>query len=237
MGERLEPHTDPMLPVITDAMLPPLERPRVPTLDDRALAEMLAELDPDPPLPTPRTGCDGGDAGGGSEGGARPEPAAPSEAAEEKWPPAARARPLELTAAGEEQPAITRDGPPSAPGRARSAGPATGSVAVSAPADPEGGPPPTGDGPGGAPAARRPMADSSASRGAAWGRRPPHPVGPPRPEARPSVAPAEESVDLPLLTELSRHSYGKVGSRVFTAIFVAIFLLILLQAVIGVLSA
>jgi hypothetical protein len=51
------------------------------------------------------------------------------------------------------------------------------------------------------------------------------------------VAPTEEAEDLPLLTGLSRHSYGKVGSRVFTAIFVAIFLLILLQAVIGMLTA
>ena len=40
-----ELHTDPMLPAITDDMLPPLANPRVPTLDDRALAELLAELD------------------------------------------------------------------------------------------------------------------------------------------------------------------------------------------------
>ena len=40
-----EPHTDPMLPVITDDMLPPLANPRVPTLDDRALARLLAELE------------------------------------------------------------------------------------------------------------------------------------------------------------------------------------------------
>jgi hypothetical protein len=40
-----EPHTDPMLPVITDDMLPPLANPRVPTLDDRTLAQLLAELE------------------------------------------------------------------------------------------------------------------------------------------------------------------------------------------------
>ena len=42
-----EPHTDPMLPVITDDMLPPLANPRVPTLDDRTLAQLLAELEGD----------------------------------------------------------------------------------------------------------------------------------------------------------------------------------------------
>jgi hypothetical protein len=42
-----ELHTDPMLPAITDDMLPPLANPRVPTLDDRALAELLAELEGD----------------------------------------------------------------------------------------------------------------------------------------------------------------------------------------------
>jgi hypothetical protein len=46
-----EPHTDPMIPVITDDMLPPLENPRVPTLDDRALAQLLAELDGDENVP------------------------------------------------------------------------------------------------------------------------------------------------------------------------------------------
>jgi hypothetical protein len=46
-----EPHTDPMIPVITDDMLPPLENPRVPTLDDRALAALLAELDGDEGVP------------------------------------------------------------------------------------------------------------------------------------------------------------------------------------------
>jgi len=39
-----EPHTDPF-PVITDDMLPPLANPRVPTLDDRTLAQLLAELE------------------------------------------------------------------------------------------------------------------------------------------------------------------------------------------------
>ncbi|HEY0572651.1 MAG TPA: hypothetical protein VGD73_01025 [Pseudonocardia sp.] len=42
-----ELHTDPMLPAITDDMLPPLANPRVPTLDDRVLAELLAELEGD----------------------------------------------------------------------------------------------------------------------------------------------------------------------------------------------
>jgi len=40
-----------MLPAITDDMLPPLANPRVPTLDDRALAELLAELEGDDSAP------------------------------------------------------------------------------------------------------------------------------------------------------------------------------------------
>ncbi|MDQ2708576.1 MAG: hypothetical protein M3Z25_13465 [Actinomycetota bacterium] len=44
-GESAVEQTDPLLPVITDDMLPPLEPPTVPTLDDRTLARLLAELD------------------------------------------------------------------------------------------------------------------------------------------------------------------------------------------------
>lgn len=55
-----ELHTDPMLPAITDDMLPPLANPRVPTLDDRALAELLAELEgDDSPPPDPLDPLDG----------------------------------------------------------------------------------------------------------------------------------------------------------------------------------
>lgn len=39
--------TDPLLPAITDDMLPPLGLPKPPTLDDRSLAQMLAELEGD----------------------------------------------------------------------------------------------------------------------------------------------------------------------------------------------
>ncbi|GAA5145893.1 hypothetical protein GCM10023321_04470 [Pseudonocardia eucalypti] len=52
--------TDPMLPVITDDMLPPLETPHIPRLDDHNLADLLAELDdekpsrPAPPVYAPR---------------------------------------------------------------------------------------------------------------------------------------------------------------------------------------
>lgn len=41
--------TDPLLPVITDDPLPPLETPRIPRLDDHSLASLLAELDDGPP--------------------------------------------------------------------------------------------------------------------------------------------------------------------------------------------
>lgn len=41
--------TDPLLPVITDDMLPPLETPHVPRLDDHSLADLLAELDDEKP--------------------------------------------------------------------------------------------------------------------------------------------------------------------------------------------
>ncbi len=44
-GESAVEQTDPLLPVITDDMLPPLEPPTVPTLDDRTLARLLTELD------------------------------------------------------------------------------------------------------------------------------------------------------------------------------------------------
>lgn len=40
-----EPHTDPTLRAVSDQELPPLWEPRVPELDDRALAQLLAELD------------------------------------------------------------------------------------------------------------------------------------------------------------------------------------------------
>lgn len=42
-----ERHTDPTLRAITDQELPPLWEPRVPELDDRKLAQLLAELDGD----------------------------------------------------------------------------------------------------------------------------------------------------------------------------------------------
>ena len=42
-----EAHTDPTLRAITDHELPPLWEPRVPELDDRTLADLLAELDSD----------------------------------------------------------------------------------------------------------------------------------------------------------------------------------------------
>lgn len=41
--------TDPLLPIITDDMLPPLDLPRLPTLDDQSLAQLLAELDGEEP--------------------------------------------------------------------------------------------------------------------------------------------------------------------------------------------
>ncbi len=43
--ERPEERTDPLLPVITDSMPPPIVTPKLPRLDDRTLAELLAELD------------------------------------------------------------------------------------------------------------------------------------------------------------------------------------------------
>lgn len=61
--ERPVERTDPMLPVIVDGMsrpagLAPLASPRVPTLDDASLAEMIAELDGADAVPSPRSAED-----------------------------------------------------------------------------------------------------------------------------------------------------------------------------------
>jgi hypothetical protein len=63
-----EPHTDPTLRAITDQELPPLWDPRVPELDDRTLAQLLAELDGDdePTRYRRRRATPAADAAGGS---------------------------------------------------------------------------------------------------------------------------------------------------------------------------
>jgi hypothetical protein len=63
-----EPHTDPTLRAITDQELPPLWDPRVPELDDKTLAQLLAELDGDdePIRYRRRRAAPAADAAGGS---------------------------------------------------------------------------------------------------------------------------------------------------------------------------
>jgi hypothetical protein len=77
--------TDPLLPAITDDMLPPLDLPRLPTLDDESLAQMLAELDGDEPA------LDGGEASLGRESETAPtaDPAASDSPASVSAEPAA----------------------------------------------------------------------------------------------------------------------------------------------------
>jgi hypothetical protein len=228
-----EPHTDPMIPVITDDMLPPLENPRVPTLDDRALAALLAELDGDDsspleadrdPLYDPLDPVDALD---------RPAPRNPVRTLD--GPPSPRP-------AGVPPPLPVEGAPPprgSDSGYRRQAGPPS----PQRPATPLTPGRPTTTPPG--PAAAPPRAATIPPRMAGDGDTPDpsylteSPVGPVLRsrygEFRPPIASPTEP-DVPSLTGLTRRSRSKLGSKLFTVVFVAIFVLILIQTVVSVFS-
>lgn len=203
-----EPHTDPMIPVITDDMLPPLENPRVPTLDDRALAALLAELDGDENVPF--------------EADQDPlyDPLDPVDALD-RSAPKLPVRPL----TGPPSPRAAPDTPPPGPGAGtrRPAGP-TGPPRPGAPVGP---PRVAPDRAAGAAETPDPTYLTQSPVGPVLRSR----YGEYRP---PVVSPVEP--DVPSLTGLTRRSRSKLGSRLFTVVFVAIFVLILIQTVVSVFS-
>lgn len=214
--ERPEERTDPLLPVITNSMPPPIVTPKLPRLDDRTLAELLAELDgedfvlagDDPSAddaPDRRNGAHTDDS--------RSAPTRP--AAE---PPVGAPVPTEPPAA---EPLV---GTPVPGGRPAAEPPAIVEPSAAAAEPSAAAEPPV------VPSARRPVARTLASPGAGAGLRPGRYV---RREYRPPAAPAEA----PSLTGLTRRSGGRLGSIAFTVVFAAIFLLILVQAVVSVLDA
>lgn len=260
-----EPRTDPMLPAITDDMLPPLNTPPVPTLDDRALAEMLAELegediallDSADPLGTSVAG-DGRSVSGGTDG---------AEAGTSGGSPTALNAPPDPTGAGSNAgnaPSEQVVAPLNevfagsdgvvAPLEARVAGSgvvSAGSDVVVAGSD-------------GAAVVDRPEPREAApvrpsvgqpSRRTAEEERVGQPAGAPvrrsrqeqftAPPAAPLVRseygdfrpPVSRAVEEPSLTGLTRRSRGKFGSVLFTVAFVVIFLLILTQALLSLLDA
>jgi hypothetical protein len=202
-----EPHTDPF-PVITDDMLPPLANPRVPTLDDRTLAQLLAELEGEENVPPD----------------ADPwlDPLDPVDALE-------RPRP--------KGPVLALGGPPALPPGPRTESPAIpAGSSPPAPTAPEPIPPlptqqsqPQQSGrqqtqtqsPPVRPNAARPVAEPAPR--SRYG------------EYRPPITAAHDEV--PSLIGLTRRSQSKLGSRLFTVAFVAIFVLILIQTIASVVSA
>lgn len=116
-SERPEERTDPLLPMITEAILASFGTPTVPRLDDRALAELLAELDGDdvgPAEQAPATaGADTSVPTGDSSAGDVPagEPRPPAGAVEEVPDAAApRSAAAERSAAAGRY--VRRDRPP-----------------------------------------------------------------------------------------------------------------------------
>lgn len=231
-------HTDPFLPRITDEMLPPLAEPRVPVLDDESLAEIIADLDdpgidrPAPSVPGPRAEPAAPPPPGAAPGGtAPPDPppwdavmlAPPAEApapevsgpARASWPPAVRGA----------EPGV--DAPVRA-GRRRGGLPPTRPTET---ADDE----QRTFGPEDDPSVLRDSADGPVLRSRYGDFRPPVPVG------RRSRDPENDWYlpDAPSLTGLglTRRSWSRRGSRLFHWAFVALFALILLQLLVGLVTA
>ena len=214
-----EPHTDPF-PVITDDMLPPLANPRVPTLDDRALAQLLAELEGEENVPPD----------------ADPwlDPLDPVDALE-------RPRP--------KGPVLALGGPPALPPGPRTESPEVpAGSGPSAPAAPEPLPPlPTQQSHAEQPQshAEQPQPQQSQTQRSQTQSPPvrqfvPRPVAEPATgsrygEYRPPITAAHDEV--PSLIGLTRRSQSKLGSRLFTVAFVAIFVLIVIQTIASVVSA
>jgi hypothetical protein len=237
-----EAHTDPMIPRITDDMLPPLERSRVPALDDDSVAEMIAELDD--------VGVDQPSSPG----------AAPSVSGD--VPPAAKPEPARRVPSPRDKPSGSRDAGSAGSRDAGSAGSRDAGEAGSRDAaegrgggrsempklkaprprsrlprplpedEPDAGP--RTYGPADDPSVLRESADGPVLRSRYGDFRPPVPVG-----RRSRGADDWYLPDAPSLTGLSltRRSWSRRGSRLFAWTFVAIFTLILVQLVVGLYSA
>ncbi len=213
-----EPHTDPMLPVITDDMLPPLANPRVPTLDDRMLAQLLAELE--------------GEENAAPDADPLLDPLDPVDALE-------RPRP--------KGPVLVLGGPPALPlgSPVLPPGPRTESPEVPAGSGPSAPPAPAQRSPIRQTPTQEPLTQQSPaqqSRAQPAPARPfvPRPVDEPEPRSRygdyrPPIRATQDEV--PSLIGLTRRSQSKVGSRLFTVAFVAIFVLIVIQTIASVVSA
>jgi hypothetical protein len=203
-----EPHTDPMLPVITDDMLPPLANPRVPTLDDRTLAQLLAELEGEE---NALLGADPG-LGAGLDPDDDTDPLDPVEALE-------RARPKGPVRALGGPPALPSGPSALPPGPSASAQPPA--VSKAPPAPPPAQPRPTQPPPVRPRPTQPPMDEPDP--GSRYG------------DYRPPVGGVQDEV--PSLIGLTRRSQSKLGSRLFTIAFVAIFVLIVIQTIASVVSA
>jgi len=239
-----ELHTDPMLPAITDDMLPPLANPRVPTLDDRALAELLAELEGDdsaPPdiLDVPAQSRSAEPAGHASDPLAAPRLSPGSTglggdalAAPRLAPDLADLTPSAGRNLAAQVGAVPLPRPDPEPEPGRPLGPRPRPPSDARPGQPPG--PrlsrPLGARPGRAPGSRAGAAGSPLGHSG---------VGPvvrsQYGDFRPPVA---RGSDVPTgLTGLTRKSRSKVGSVLFTVVFIAIFILILIQALASVFTA
>lgn len=210
--------TDPLLPAITDDMLPPLDLPRLPALDDRTLARMLAELEGDDAglvdgeSSDPRVDRAAADPTAAPSAeltvDSAPPPSAPPPNAPRPNAPRPNAPTPNAPPPNAPTPLARNPTPPSSPGPAADL-PGRPLRLVEHPAGPVGYRPARGP-------AGRPMAASK--------------------YVRRDVRPPEVPADALSLTGLTRRSGGRVGSILFKVAFVGIFVLILLQAIISLLT-
>jgi hypothetical protein len=222
-----EAHTDPMIPRITDDMLPPLERSRVPALDDDSVAEMIAELDD--------VGVDQPSSPGDVPPAAKPEPARRVPSPRDK-PSGSRdagsAGSRDAGEAGSRDAAEGRGGGRSEMPKLKAPRPRSRLPRPLPEDEPDAGP--RTSGPADDPSVLRESADGPVLRSRYGDFRPPVPVG-----RRSRGADDWYLPDAPSLTGLSltRRSWSRRGSRLFAWTFVAIFTLILVQLVVGLYSA
>lgn len=206
--------TDPLIPAITDDMVPPRGLPRPPTLDARTLERMLAELEPDEPQ-----GSGAGERDASPKpGGASPDPAG----AVAESMPVAESEPVAESspAAGPGLADRTRSvSPPAEPDRARQLGPSR----VFGMQD-------------------RDREQERAERPLRLVEHPGGPVGhwpastgkqPTSKYVRRDARPPEVHADALSLTGLTRRSRSRVGSILFTVAFVGVFVLIVVQAIVS----
>jgi hypothetical protein len=227
--------TDPLLPAITDDMLPPLDLPRLPMLDDQTLAQMLAELDGDDEAPG-----DSNAVGEPAIGGER-QPSVPTADPAADLSADLSADPSADSAASPAEPSEVRAGNGSPVSETpRSHTPSTAHTPVTAHTPSTGHAPSTGH-TGHTPApSERPLRLVEHPGGPVGYRAARGPVGRTRggtsKYVRRDLRPPEVHADALNLTGLTRRSRSRVGSILFTVVFVGIFLLILVQAIVSLLT-